>query len=122
MTAKRKTPLDRVRELCLALPETTEKIAWGAPTWRVGGKLFVMFADHHHNDGRLAIWCNASDGAQEALVAADPDVFFRPAYVGPSGWIGVQLDKGLDWKVVKDLIAEAWKASAPKKVLKNAAI
>jgi predicted DNA-binding protein (MmcQ/YjbR family) len=87
--------LAKVRSACLALPDTTEKIVWGAPTFRVRERLFVMFADNHHGDGRLAIWCNAAPGAQEAFVANDAENYFVPPYVGPSGWLGVRLDRGL---------------------------
>lgn len=89
------TALKRVRNACLALPDTTEKIAWGEPTFRVRERLFVMFTDNHHGDGRLAIWVNAAPGAQEAFVARDPENYFVPPYVGPSGWLGVRLDRGL---------------------------
>src|SRR5215210_1426780 len=92
--------LEKVRSLCLALPETEEKLAWGAPTFRVRGRLFVMFADNHHGDGRIAIWCNAPEGAQKDLVAADPKHFFVPPYVGVGGWIGVRVDQRLKWSAV----------------------
>lgn len=105
--------LTRVRKICLALPETTEKIAWGAPTFRVRGKLFVMFADNHHKDGRVAIWCNAAKGAQLPLVASDPENFFVPPYVGCNGWIGVRIDCGLDWSVIAEMVREAHAATAP---------
>lgn len=107
-------PLARIRKLCLSLPETTEKIAWGAPTFRVQGKLFVMFADNHHGDGRVAIWCMAPVGSQQALVASDPEHFFVPPYVGPSGWVGIRLDRGLSWAIVKELIHEAHRTRAPE--------
>jgi len=84
-----------VRRASLALPDTSEKIAWGSPTFRVEERLFVMFMDNHHGDGRLAIWCHAAPGAQEAFVADDSESYFVPPYVGPSGWIGVRLDRGL---------------------------
>src|SRR5262249_27467744 len=87
--------LAKIRPACLALPGTEEKVAWGSPTFRVDGRLFVMFLDNHHGDGRLAIWCNAAPGAQEAFVAADPKRYFIPPYVGPAGWLGVRLDRGL---------------------------
>lgn len=89
------TPLDRLRRLCAELPEATEKIAWGAPTFRAGakGKLFAMFADHHHGDAHFAVWCHAPKGKQEVLVAAEPERFFKPPYVGPSGWFGVVLER-----------------------------
>src|SRR5688572_25954416 len=106
-------PLTRIRKLCLSLPETSEKTAWGAPTFRVQGKLFVMFVDNHHKDGRVAIWCDAPAGSQQALVASDPEQFFVPPYVGPSGWIGIRLDRGLAWSIVKELIHEAHHTRAP---------
>ena len=101
------TALSRVRRACLALPDTHEKEAWGAPTFRARGRLFVMFVDNHHGDGRLAIWCNATAGAQDALVATHPKHFFVPPYVGPSGWVGVRLDTGLKWAAVDTRIKEA---------------
>src|SRR6476661_3368591 len=77
-----KDPLERLRQLCLALPETTERLSHGEPTWFVRGKkTFVMYANHHHDD-RLGFWCAAPDGAQETLVGADPERFFVPPYVG----------------------------------------
>lgn len=111
---KPRSALSRIRRICLALPETSEKVAWGAPTFRVRGRLFVMFVDNHHGDGRLAIWCNAPPGAQDALVAADPARFFVPAYVGPQGWLGVRLDTGLKWGVVTTRIEAAYRATAAK--------
>src|SRR5687768_15737190 len=90
--------LARVRRLCLAFPATSEKLAWGAPTFRVGksGKLFAMFADNHHGDGHKALWCHAPRGKQEVLVGSEPERFFRPPYVGPSGWIGLVLSRFSD--------------------------
>jgi hypothetical protein len=111
--------LARLRELCLALPETSEKEAWGTPTFRVRGKMFAMFSDDHHGDGRLAVWCKAPLGAQEALVEADPQHFFRPPYVGPSGWVGVHLDKGLAWDEIADILDEGWRTAAPKRLAES---
>ena len=108
--------LARVRRICLALPEAREKIAWGAPTFRVRDRLFVMFADDHHGDGRIAIWCKAPGGAQETLVEADPDRFFVPPYVGKQGWLGIRLDRGLDWGVVAGLVRDGYLEAAPKKL------
>jgi hypothetical protein len=85
-------PLETLRRLCLALPETTERLSHGEPTWFVRGRTtFVTYADHHHDD-RLAFWCAAQPGVQEALVASAPERFFRPPYVGHRGWLGVYLD------------------------------
>jgi predicted DNA-binding protein (MmcQ/YjbR family) len=106
--------LARLREICLALPETTEKLAWGEPTFRVRERLFVMYTNNHHGDGRLAIWCNAPAGAQHELVAADPKHFFVPPYVGKSGWIGINLNTGLSWPAIASLIAEAHRVTAAK--------
>ena len=108
--------LTRVRKLCLALPEATEKIAWGAPTFRVRDKIFVMFVDNHHGDGRLALWCPAPPGAQQNWVATDPTHFFVPPYVGPSGWLGIRLDTGLPWEVVTELVQEGYRKIAPKRL------
>ena len=96
--------LARIRRICLALPDATEKIAWGSPTFRVCDRIFVMFVNDHHGDGRLAIWCNADRDAQVAIVDADPRRFFVPPYVGPRGWIGIRLDRRPNWAVVAALI------------------
>lgn len=109
--------LKRLRQICLALPETTEKIAWGAPTFRVKDKLFVMFADNHHGDGRVAVWCNAPAGTQQPLVASDPANLFVPPYVGCKGWLGIRLDRGLDWSVVAALVKQAYRTTAPARLL-----
>ncbi|HTR02106.1 MAG TPA: MmcQ/YjbR family DNA-binding protein [Thermoanaerobaculia bacterium] len=116
----RKTPraavLARVRKLCLGLPEAYEKIAWGAPTFRVKDRQFAMYLDNHHGDGRLSLWCKAPPGAQEALVEADPERFFVPPYVGPAGWLGIELDRGLDWGVVAGLVRDAYLEAAPPRL------
>ena len=113
-------PLARVRRLCRALPEVEEKIAWGAPTFRAGagGKLFAMFADDHHGDGRVALWCHAPKGKQEILVHAEPERFFNPPYVGPSGWIGVILARLGDEELAVHL-REAYLEVAPKKLARR---
>lgn len=122
MSASKKKPttrtsadhLKRVRAICLALPETTEKIAWGAPTFRVRNKLFAMFADNHHNDGRIALWCHAPKDAQEVLVGSEPRRFFVPPYVGVGGWIGVHLQANDDEQVAR-IVREAYCMVASKK-------
>ena len=107
--------LTRIRRICLALPEATEKIAWGSPTFRVRDRIFVMFLNDHHGDGRLAIWCNADRDAQMAIVEADPRRFFVPPYVGPRGWIGIRLDRRPSWAVVAALIAEGHRRVLPRR-------
>lgn len=107
-------PLPRLRALCLALPETTERLSHGEPTWFVRGKKTVVtYADHHHDD-RLGFWCAAPPGAQEALVASDPERFFRPPYVGHRGWLGVYLDVPVDWDEVAEIVTDAFRCVAPK--------
>ena len=107
------TPVERLRAICLALPEATEKLAWGEPTWRVRGKLFAQLDDHHHGADHLAVWLPAPLGEQEAMVFTDPERFFRPPYVGVRGWIGVRIDGKVDWAVVSKLVAQAYAMVAP---------
>jgi len=109
-------PLDRLRALCLRETDVTERLSHGEPTWFVRGRrTFVTFADHHHDD-RLAFWCAAPGGAQEALVAADPLRFFRPAYVGVRGWLGVYLDvTEVNWDEIADIVSDAYDQIANRK-------
>jgi hypothetical protein len=110
-------PLPQLREICLALPDTTEKLAWGEPTFRVKGRIFAMYSNHHHDDAHLAVWCNAAEGVQATLIASDPKHFFRPPYVGPSGWIGIRLNSDTDWKELAELMHDAYRLVAPKRFL-----
>ncbi|QFU85970.1 MmcQ/YjbR family DNA-binding protein [Amycolatopsis sp. YIM 10] len=106
--------LAKLRRLCLALPETTERLSHGEPTWFVRDKkVFVTYSDHHHDD-RLGFWCAAPPGVQEELVEAEPDRFFRPPYVGHRGWLGVYLDVEVDWTELAAVVTEAYKQIAPK--------
>lgn len=110
-------PVARLRWLCLALPEATERLSHGEPAWFVGGRrLFVTLSDHHHDD-RVAFWCAAPPGAQEELVGIEPDRFFVPPYVGHRGWIGVYLDVPVDWDDVADLVADAYCTVAPPRLV-----
>ena len=110
-------PLARLRRICLALPETTERLSHGEPTWFVRGRTtFVTYADHHHDD-RLAFWCAAAPGVQEALVASEPGRFFRPPYVGHRGWLGVYLDVPVDGDEVAELVTDAYRAVAPRRLV-----
>lgn len=108
-------PLPRLRAICLALPGATEKLSHGEPTWFVG-KVFVSYADQHHDD-RVAFWCAAPPGAQEELVAARPGQFFRPPYVGGRGWLGVWLDVPVDWTEITEIVTDAYRQVAPKKLV-----
>nr|MDT0665813.1 MmcQ/YjbR family DNA-binding protein [Micromonospora sp. DSM 115978] len=110
-------PVVRLRAICLALPETTERLSHGEPTWFVRDKkTFVTYANHHHDD-RLGFWCAAAAGVQQALVASDPDRFFRPPYVGRRGWLGVRLDVPdipVDWDEIAEIVTDAYRHIAPK--------
>jgi hypothetical protein len=85
--------LQRVRRICLGLADTTEKISHGEPTFFVKNRVFAMFSNNHHNDGHVAVWLPAPPGLQEALILEEPAAYYRPPYVGSSGWIGVELDQ-----------------------------
>jgi hypothetical protein len=114
-TAKGNAELARLRKICLAFPDTTEKMAWSAPTFRVHGRQFAMFLDNHHGDGRIAVWCNAPEGVQRELVAADPKRFFVPPYVGVGGWVGVNLDRKLTTGALTALIEQAYRTTEEKR-------
>jgi hypothetical protein len=112
-------PVERLRALCLALPETTERASHGEPSFFVRGKKqFVALDDHHHGAAHLAFWCPAPPGVQEELIAEDPARFFRPPYVGHRGWIGVRLEgDGLpepDWDELAEIVRDAYRLVAPK--------
>src|ERR671914_3070292 len=108
------SPLARLRKLCLALPDAHEVEAWGEPTFRVRNKLFAMFAapNNHHGGGRPAVWCKAAPGNQSLMVSAAPERFFVPPYVGPSGWVGVWLDRGVDWRELTGLLRDSYRLRA----------
>jgi hypothetical protein len=113
--------LQRLRDICLGLPETSERLSHGAPTFFVRGKrAFLMVLTNHHGDGRFAIWCAAAAGMQEMLVEADPEKFFRPPYVGHRGWLGVRLDRGLDWDELAGVAEDAYAEVAPSKLVEAA--
>jgi hypothetical protein len=119
--AQRERTLKRIREICLALPATSERLSHGAPTFFVRGKrAFLMVLTNHHGDGRFAIWCAAADGMQRMLVDADPERFFVPPYVGHRGWLGVRLDRGIDWDELTGIIEDAYAEVAPAKLIEAA--
>ncbi len=110
--------LQTVREICLALPEVTERLSHGSPTWFAGKKSMVMFLDDHHGDGRLALWVAAPPGVQHDMVEQEPDRFFVPPYVGTRGWLGVRLDRSPDWDEVADIVEGAYRVVAIKRLLR----
>ena len=110
--------LAEIRKICLGLPEVTERLSHGAPTFFVRGKRpFAMVLRNHHGDGRFAIWCAAPDGLQAMLVEADADRFFVPPYVGHRGWLGVRLDRGFDQDEVAGILEDAYAEIAPPKLV-----
>ena len=110
--------IQRLRELCLALPEAFEKEAWGECTFRVtGGSMFAMTDNNHHGSNHIAVWLKAPRDLQEMLVSVDARRFFVPPYVGPKGWLGVRLDYKVDWTELAELLKDAHAMAAPKRLL-----
>lgn len=115
---EREKVVRRLRKICLALPESSERLSHGAPTFFVREKrAFLMVLTNHHGDGRFAVWCAAPQGMQAMLVDADPERFFVPPYVGHRGWLGVRLDRGLDWDELTGIAEDAWAEVAPPKLV-----
>jgi hypothetical protein len=110
-------PLEHLRSIISAWPETHEKVSHGAPTWWGGKKTFATFDDHHHGEERVAVWVKASFLEQEARVEADPDTYFVPPYVGPRGWVGMRLDIDPDWDEVATLLELGYRMVAPKRAI-----
>ena len=100
------------------MPETEERISHGSPTFWGGRKTFASFHDNRHGDGRVAVWCKASPDLQEQLIESDPELFFIPPYVGPSGWVGIRIDREIDWGTVAALLEEGYRMVAPKRALR----
>ncbi|HVX18793.1 MAG TPA: MmcQ/YjbR family DNA-binding protein [Acidimicrobiales bacterium] len=107
----------RIREICLALPGTEERLSHGAPAFFAGKQFLMLWFEGHHDDDFPHLWCAAPPGAQEELVETEPDRFFRPPYVGGRGWIGLRLDRDLDWDEVTALCEDAFRSVAPKRLV-----
>jgi uncharacterized protein YdhG (YjbR/CyaY superfamily) len=109
----REAQLERMRRICATMPSVSEKLSHGAPTFFVNKDkgVFAMFADNHHEDGHLAVWLPAPTGMQSALIADAPKTYFKPPYVGPSGWIGIELDQIND-EALEIHVREAWELAA----------
>ena len=106
-------PLDRLRAICLALPEAIETGGVGNPSFKVRDKIFAM---QHGVDSRPSMWCKAPPGVQDILVGSNPQRFFVPPYVGHHGWVGVWLDAQIDWDEIADLVEESYRLTAPKRL------
>jgi hypothetical protein len=111
-----KKHLERVRRICFAFPETTERLSHGEPTFFVRKKVFAMFSNNHHNDGHVAVLLPAPPGIQKTLIDASPKKFYRPAYVGVRGWVGIDLDQISDQELASH-VREAWRMIAPKRLV-----
>lgn len=108
--------VERIRALCLALPEVTERLSHGEAAWFVQGKrTLATMADHHH-DGRVAVWCAAPPAVQDLLVCTDPGRYFVPPYVGHRGWVGVWLDVAVDWDALARVIRDAYLTVGPERL------
>lgn len=110
--------LERLRAICMALPEANEQLFGGHthPTFRVRDRIFVMYMNDHHDDGRVALWCKAPPGAQQVLVGARPERFFVPPYLGHRGWVGAHLDQAVDWEEMAGLVVDSYCLTAPKRL------
>ena len=112
--------LARVRAICMALPEVSERLSHGEVTWFIRDKrVLASMDDHHHGADHFAVTCPAPPGVQQELIELEPDRFYRPAYVGPSGWIGVRLDRDVDWDEIERIIEDAYRLKAPKTLVKQ---
>ena len=109
--------LERMRQVCLSLPEASEAEAFGAPTFQIRTKNFAML---HRPDGRTAVWCKATADFQQALVNSEPDRYFAPPYLGPKGWVAAWLDDDVDpdWDEIDEIIVESYRLIAPKRLVK----
>jgi hypothetical protein len=118
ITAQEEALLGRLRAICVGLPEVTERLSHGEPTWFVRDKkTFVNMDSHHHNAAHYAFWCAAPFGAQDAMISANPERYFRPPYVGHRGWVGVRLDtEEVDWDEIEMVVRDAYRMIAPPKL------
>jgi len=113
--------LSKVREAALELPETEERLSHGQPTFFVAGKQFAQFRDNHHGDGITGVCVKTSSLDEQAmLLESDPDTYSKPAYLGPSGWVSINLaGPNVDWPHVADRIAASWELAAPRRLLEG---
>lgn len=113
------SPLAQLRKICLALPEAHEVEGWGEPTFRVKNKIFAVYGSDSssHHSGRPGVWIKSKHTVQEIVLHSAPTKYFKPPYVGPGGWTGAYLDKKPDWKTIAALLLDAYRQTAPKKLL-----
>jgi hypothetical protein len=112
------TPLDHIRSVALAMPDTSERVSHGQPTFFVADRQFAQVRDDHHGDGRLVVCVRTSGTDEQAmLIEAAPDTYARPAYLGPKGWVSIDLAGEPDWTLVEDRVARSWELAAPAALL-----
>jgi hypothetical protein len=105
----------RVRTLCMALPEVTERLSHGAPAFFVAKQFVMLWPNGHHEHDFAHLWCVAASGAQQGLIESAPTRIFRPPYVGTRGWIGVRLDGVVDWGEIEMFCEDAYRCVATKR-------
>jgi hypothetical protein len=113
-------PLDRVRAICLAFPEVSERPSHGAQSFFVRQKrsFVALYVDGHHDNRFPHLWSAAAPGVQQELIAQDPQRYFRPPYVGHRGWVGVRLDApDVDWAEVAEVCQDAYRTVAPARLV-----
>ncbi len=115
--ARSRNPLAKLRKIIARWPLTDERLSHNHPTFWGGKKTFASFHDNHHGDGRVAAWCKATFETQADLIETDPNVFFVPPYVGPSGWVGIRLDGDVSWDIVEEILEQGYRLVAPKRAL-----
>lgn len=110
--------MERLRKICLPLPEATEAEAFGAPTFQIRAKNFAML---HKPEGRTSVWGKATHEFQQALIHSEPERYFAPPYVGPKGWVAAWLDDDVnpDWDEIEEIIIESYRLIAPKRLVKQ---
>lgn len=119
-SAPEQKKLERLRRICMSFPEVSERLSHGEVTWFIRGKrVLAMMDDHHHGADHFAVTCPAPPGVQQQLIDLEPDRFYRPAYVGPAGWIGVRLNRDVDWDEIASIIEDAYRMKAPKTLVKQ---
>ena len=118
MTSSDTAPLERLAAICLALPEATRSSATGQHTaFAVRARTFAYHLVNHHGDGRVALCCKVQRGENAAMVDVDPARFFIPPYIGPRGWVGLDLDAApIDWREIEELVVNSYLLVAPKRL------
>jgi predicted DNA-binding protein (MmcQ/YjbR family) len=104
--------LSRLRKVCLSLPEATETVKWGHPTFVAGKKMFAALDEY---GGRLCIAFRTEPLLQAELLR-DPRFYAAP-YAAAHGWVCMHADRRLDWRYVSELLRGSYKMAALKRML-----